>query len=93
MKRYSLMASIALSAAVMLGMGATAGVPSQKAIGQMQQPRGTTPREWFSGLGGRSGRPGHRAAYGWTTAHAQRVAAKKRNQARHRSAGRGRSRS
>lgn len=33
---------------------------------------------------------GRRAAYGWTNRHAQRVARKKRNQARHRAAGRGR---
>lgn len=44
-----------------------------------------------SGLGSWGGRQ-RRAGYGWTNAHAQRVARKKRNQAKHRAASRGRSR-
>lgn len=40
------------------------------------------------GFGGRSS--GRRAAYGWTNRHAQRVAAKKRNVARHRARAKGR---
>lgn len=43
------------------------------------------------GLGSWGGRQ-RRAGYGWTNAHAQRVARKKRNQAKHRAASRGRSR-
>jgi hypothetical protein len=43
------------------------------------------------GLGGWGGKQ-RRAGYGWTNMHAQRVARKKRNQAKHRASSRGRSR-
>lgn len=61
----------------------------EKAVMRTRQPRGTTLREIFGGgtFGGRSS--ARRAGYGWTNRHAQRVSLKKRNQARHRAAGRG----
>lgn len=44
-----------------------------------------------SGLGSWGGKQ-RRAGYGWTNRHAQRLALKKRNQAKHRAGSRGRSR-
>lgn len=90
----------ALMVAAVMGLGAAfGGLPSaggqlmEKAALRPQQPRGNTLRA-ILGLGGGSfgGRGSdRRAAYGWTNAHARRVALKKRNQRRHRAASRGRS--
>lgn len=89
----------ALMVAAVMGMGAAfGGLPSaggqlmEKAALRPQQPRGTTMRDILGGgrnFGGSGS--GRRAGYGWTNAHARRVAMKKRNQRRHRAASRGRS--
>lgn len=67
----------------------TQGAVGQKAVmtagGRRFEMRRTDP--W--GFGGMGVRYGRRAGYGWTTRHAQRVARKKRNQARNRAACRG----
>lgn len=85
--------------AAAMGLGAAFGgfAPQasqlvEKAAIRPKQPRGATLRAIFGGgdLAGRTS--GRRAGYGWTHAHARRVAQKKRNQRRHRSAGRGRRR-
>lgn len=87
----------ALMVAALMGVGAAfGGMPNaggqliEKAALRPQQPRGNTLRAIFGGgyLGDRS--TGRRAGYGWTNAHARRVAMKKRNQRRHRAASRGR---
>lgn len=90
---------MALMVAAALGLGsAFGGMPNaggqliEKAALRPQQPRGNTLRAI---LGGGFGSPvgrGRRAGFGWTNAHAQRVARKKHNQARHRAACRGRKR-
>lgn len=81
--------------AAVIGLGAAfGGTPSAgqqliaKAVMRPQQPRGNTLRAILGGstFGGRGS--GRRAGYGWTNAHARRVARKARNQARHRAAGR-----
>lgn len=83
-----------VAAALALGAfapSAGAELASQKAVvatsgRRFEVRRGVNP--WgFGGLGVRYGR---RAAYGWTNAHQKRVAQKKRNQARHRAASKGR---
>lgn len=89
----------ALMVATVLGLGsiAGAGMPTgqliEKAAVRPQQPRGSTLRAILGGGASPATGRGRRAAFGWTNAHARRVAAKKRNQARHRAACRGRSRS
>ncbi len=89
-----MMRSKALMVAAVMGLaGAFGGAPSAgqqliaKAVLRPQQPRGNTLRAIFGGgtFGGRGS--ARRAGYGWTNAHARRVARKARNQARHRAAG------
>lgn len=93
------MDSKVLMMATVLGLGSIAGASGptvqmiEKAAVRPQQPRGSTLRAILGGGGGSTTGRERRAGLGWTNAHARRVAAKKRNQARHRAASRGRSRS
>lgn len=91
----------ALMVAAAMGLGAAFGGMAHAGGGQLmekaalrpQQPRGNTLRAILGGGASPATGRGRRAAFGWTNAHARRVAAKKRNQARHRAASRGRNRS
>lgn len=79
MRPRSFLIGMALAAAATLGMAsAGAGQSVEKGLPRMSQPRGSTLREWLGGGSGNGGRRGQRAAYGWTNAHAQRVARKRR---------------
>lgn len=88
--RSSRFFGMALAALAVAGLPATSASPLEKALVRTETPRGRTTREWFGGgtSGGRGN--GRRAGFGWTNRHAQRVATKKRNVARHRSRSRGR---
>lgn len=90
--RSSLIAGIALAAAATLGMSSALATQSlDKGVFSMRFPRGSTLREWLGGGSSLGGRSGRRAGYGWTNAHAQRVAQKRRNTTRARKAQRQRS--
>ena len=91
--RVSVMLAAALSAGAAMAMVATpAAQVVEKSALPMRQPRGSSLRAIFgSGKGSWGGRQ-RRAAFGWTDRHARRVAMKKRHQAKHRAAVRGRRR-
>lgn len=90
----------ALLVAAGLGMGSifAAGMPAgqliEKAAVRPQQPRQNKRGGIFGGFDVEREAPSNRrAGPGWSPRHVQRMAAKKRNQARHRSACRGKRRS
>lgn len=103
--RVAVLAGMALSLGGLAGMslpsGALSEAPgvsqaSQKSIEKSSQnpakPKSNKLQAMLgSGLGSWGGKQ-RRAGYGWTNRHAQRVALKKRNQAKHRAGSRGRSR-
>jgi len=77
-------------AASLAGAGLNAVQSVEKAVMPAAGRRFDAQRGLFGGLGAGWGRStARRAAYGWTNRHARRVAAKKRNKARHRAASRG----
>lgn len=77
---FAAAAALALGSA---GMVTTAAQATPKAA--VQQPIRPQPnrRSVFGGVGG-SSKPGRRARRGWNNRQVQRMAAKRRNQARHR---------
>lgn len=90
----------ALMVAAVFGLGsiAGAGMPTaqmmEKATLQPQQPRQNKRGGIFGGFDAAREAPSNRrSGAGWSNRHVQRMALKKRNQARHRAAGRGRARS
>lgn len=89
----ALMVATALGLGSIAGAGAPAGQLIEKAAVRPQQPRGSTLRAIFGGGLVPPERGGRRGGPGWSTRHVQRMAAKKRNQARHRAACRGKRRS
>lgn len=91
MKPRSLIVGLALAAAASIGMASAGASQSvEKGLLRMSQPRASTLREWLGG-GSRIASSGRRAGYGWTNAHARRVARKRRNITRARKAQRKRS--
>jgi hypothetical protein len=92
MGRHSLLAGIALSVGALLGGGATpAAQLIEKAAVRPQQPRQNKRGQVFGGdddVHTTSTR--RRARHGWSNRHVQRMAAKKKNQARHRRSCKGR---
>ncbi len=100
MRKSSLAGLVAMAAGLSAGMGfaggnVLAGSPglsaqTQKAMaGKPVKGERTTMRAMLGSGFGSANTSQRRAGYGWTNRHAQRVARKKRNQARHRAAGRG----
>ncbi len=100
--RSSILAYAALAATALGGFGASVAVAtdapglSQKTMRDMhkqsQNPLKQTSNSMRGLIGGGIGSTygsQRRAGYGWTNKHQQRVATKKRNQARHRAACRG----
>lgn len=92
MGRTRILVAAAMGLGLAFGGGGVgqAGQLIEKAALRPQQPRGNTLRAIFGGDIDSTSGSRRRAGYGWTNRHAQRVARKKRNQVRHRSAGRGR---
>jgi hypothetical protein len=68
------------------------GFASGKGMQNPDKPHSSKLRAILGSGMGSWGSKQRRAGYGWTNAHAQRVARKKRNQAKHRASSRGRSR-
>lgn len=89
----ALMVATALGLGSIAGAGAPAGQLIEKAAVRTQQPRQNKRGGIFGGGAGREASSLRRARHGWSPRHVQRMAAKKRNQARHRSACRGKRRS
>lgn len=87
------MGLMGLAAAAALAIGgssaAAASASSNKAVQVTERRRYDTRRGIFDDGDFGSHKIGRRAGYGWTNRHQQRVAKKKRNQARHRRACRG----
>lgn len=94
MGRSALMVAAALGLGSIAGAGMPLAQMIEKAAMQTQQPRRNKRGEIFGGLDDvRTSGGARRGARGWSNRHVQRTAQKKRNQARHRAACRGRSRS
>lgn len=85
-----MVAALAVMAAAGVGTSAIAVTASaDKAVMPAAGRRYNAQQGLFGGGMGSGCGNSRRAGYGWTNRHAQRVARKKRNRARHRAAGRG----
>lgn len=94
MDSKALMVAAALGLGSIAGAGTPAGQMIEKAAVRPQQPRQNKRGGIFGGDDAvRTGGDARRGARGWSNRHVQRTALKKRNQARHRAACRGRRRS
>lgn len=94
MGRSALMVVAALGLGSIAGAGTPVGQMIEKAAARPQQPRQNKRGGIFGGdVDVRASGSRHRAGPGWSNRHVQRMALKKRNQARHRAACRGRQRS
>lgn len=83
--RLAAMAALALGAGALMPAAPGTSAP-EKAMLSTRVPAMPDLRRIFRGSGdGWSGRP-HRRGPGWTHAHVQRIAAKRRNQLRHKRA-------
>lgn len=91
MGRSALMVAAALGLSSFVGAGTPAAQLIEKAAVRPQQPRQNKRGGIFGGGDDvvTGGRP-RRAGRGWSNRHVQRMALKKRNQARHRAACKGR---
>lgn len=93
MGRSAFLVAVALGLGPIVGAGLPAAQMIEKAAMRPQQPRRNKRGEIFGGLDDvRTGGGDRRGARGWSNRHVQRTALKKRNQACHRAACRGRSR-
>lgn len=94
MGRSALMVAVALGLGPIVGMGSPGAQMIQKAVLQQQQPRRNKRGGIFGGGDGGDVESGpRRSRHGWSNRQVQRMATKKRNQARHRTACRGSKRS
>lgn len=92
--RGALLVAAALGLGSIVGAAGPAGQLIEKAAVRPQQPRQNKRGGIFSGFDGVDDTASRRRARpGWTPRQVQRMAQKKRNQARHRAACRGRNRS
>lgn len=89
--RFGIGMAIAVAALAFGGVAtsAPAAAAAQKAVMTQSGRRFDVRRGLFGGANPGGYSAGRRAGYGWTNRHQQRVALKKRNQARHRRACRG----
>lgn len=94
MGRSALMVAVALGIGPFVGVGSPTAQLVEKAAVRPQQPRQNKRVGIFGGGDGGDVESGpRRSRHGWSNRHVQRMATKKRNQARHRAACKGGGRS